>query len=228
MIKEQLRWKMLAGIITETQYKEKIEEIDSMGRVGKSTPAPGYENEKKSWKKSQRKKLEKRNWDEKFKKILSDLYQDASKGLIYTSPSPNPNDGMTVYVDENGKYKYLLTGEKNIGLGEVPYYNKTVQPSSKSTSSPYKLDIPNFNAIIHAVLNSGVQGPFPLPPNGRYHIKPKLPNFQFGGKGGTIIQIGWVGYVVDLSKFTTEGNPEFGTPHKLGNNLAFIPYHFTD
>ena len=40
MTKEQLRMQMLAGIITESQYKEEIEELDSVGKIGKSYPAP--------------------------------------------------------------------------------------------------------------------------------------------------------------------------------------------
>jgi len=53
MTKEQLRMQMLAGIITESQYKKEIEEIDSIGKIGKSYPAPGtetstsYEKDKK-------------------------------------------------------------------------------------------------------------------------------------------------------------------------------------
>jgi hypothetical protein len=43
MNKETLRMQMLAGIITEGQYKEEIEEIDSMGKIGKSYPVPGTE-----------------------------------------------------------------------------------------------------------------------------------------------------------------------------------------
>jgi len=43
MNKETLRMQMLAGIITEGQYKEKMEEIDSMGKIGKSYPAPETE-----------------------------------------------------------------------------------------------------------------------------------------------------------------------------------------
>ncbi len=46
MTQEQLRMQMLAGIITESQYKEKMEEVDSMGKVGNSYPAPGAETEK--------------------------------------------------------------------------------------------------------------------------------------------------------------------------------------
>jgi len=41
MTQEQLRMQFLSGIITESQYKEKMEEIDSMGKIGKSYPAPG-------------------------------------------------------------------------------------------------------------------------------------------------------------------------------------------
>ena len=40
MTQEQLRMQMLAGIITEGQYKEKMDEADSYSRVGKSYPAP--------------------------------------------------------------------------------------------------------------------------------------------------------------------------------------------
>ena len=40
MTQEQLRMQMLAGIITEGQYKEKLEEEDSMGKIGNSYPAP--------------------------------------------------------------------------------------------------------------------------------------------------------------------------------------------
>ena len=41
MNKEQLRMQMLAGIITEGQYKEKMEEEEVRGKIGKSYPAPG-------------------------------------------------------------------------------------------------------------------------------------------------------------------------------------------
>jgi hypothetical protein len=44
MTQEQLRMQMLAGIITEGQYKEKMEEVDSMGKIKKSYPAPGFDS----------------------------------------------------------------------------------------------------------------------------------------------------------------------------------------
>ena len=41
MTQEQLRMQMLAGIITEGQYKAKLQEEDTMGKIGKSYPVPG-------------------------------------------------------------------------------------------------------------------------------------------------------------------------------------------
>ena len=41
MNKEQLRMQMLAGIITEGQYKKEVEEIEVRGKIGKSYPSPG-------------------------------------------------------------------------------------------------------------------------------------------------------------------------------------------
>jgi hypothetical protein len=216
---------MLAGIITESQYKAKLEEEEVTGKVGKQYAAPGYEDEIKGNKKKIKRALEKKSWEEKFKKIIFELYKDASQGLIFTSKDPIDSD-RAVFVDENGKYKYLLTGERNEGLIEVPYTTTYVLPKSKAVSPPNELDISNFNAIIHAVLNSGVGGVFP-----KYAVHFKnsdVEKFQFGGGGGNIIKIGYVGYVVDPSKFSTEGNPEFGTLHKLSNNLAWIPYDFKD
>ena len=225
MNKETLRMQMLAGIITESQYKERVEEVDSMGKIGKSHLSPEYKDEGNKFKKSQKIKLKKQTDNVKFKKMISDIYQDASQGLIFTSKDPIDSD-RAVFVDENGKYKYLLTGERNEGLVEVPYTTKYVLPKSKAVSPPNELDISNFNAIIHAVLNSGVGGVFP-----KYAVHFKnsdVGKFQFGGGGGNIIKIGYVGYVVDPSKFSTEGNPEFGTLHKLSNNLAWIPFDFKD
>jgi hypothetical protein len=83
MTQEQLRMQMLAGIITESQYKEKIEEVDSMGKIGKSYPAPGSEdsisNEKTGPFNQPPYKNEKwmKNWEPKFKilKSIMDEYK---------------------------------------------------------------------------------------------------------------------------------------------------------
>jgi len=64
MKKEQLRMQMLAGIITENQYKEKMEEADSMGRIGKSYNAPGTEDSFSNEKEKKDKKRKKNvTWD---------------------------------------------------------------------------------------------------------------------------------------------------------------------
>ena len=41
MNNEFLKMQKLAGLITESEYKAKLEEEDVMGRIGKSYPAPG-------------------------------------------------------------------------------------------------------------------------------------------------------------------------------------------
>lgn len=75
MNKEQLRMQMLAGVITESQYKKEMEEADSMGRIGKSYNAPGNVsngdklNLSKKWMKK---------WKPKFKQIktIMNRYED--------------------------------------------------------------------------------------------------------------------------------------------------------
>ena len=63
MTKEQLRMQMLAGIITESQYKEEIEEIDSMGKIGKSYPAPGFDSVPDEENKKNKEKEKNITWD---------------------------------------------------------------------------------------------------------------------------------------------------------------------
>ena len=83
MTQEQLRMQMLAGIITESQYKEKIEEVDSMGKIGKSYPAPGSEDSVSDEETSSfnrppyRDEKWMKNWEPKFKilKSIMDEYK---------------------------------------------------------------------------------------------------------------------------------------------------------
>ena len=80
MTKEQLRMQMLAGIITESQYKEEIEELDSMGKIGKSYPAPGAEDSvsNEEDKKDEDKKEKNLTWDtNKVAKNVAAAAQDA-------------------------------------------------------------------------------------------------------------------------------------------------------
>ena len=227
MKKEQLRMQMLAGIITEGEYKAKLEEIDSIGKVGKQYAAPGYEDEVKGNKTKIKKALERKSWEEKFKKMVFDLYNDASQGLIFVSDNGVSKHPEAVYVDEKGKYKYLLTPEynkyhdTNFGLSEIGDTYSVVLPKSEAIAPPYKLDINNFYSIIRAVLQPGPRD---------YHV-----NFfpdrtykkdSFGGGGGTMIQIGYSGYVVETSKFSREGNPNFGFPEEIGNGMSWVSFRF--
>jgi hypothetical protein len=219
---------MLAGIITESQYKAKLEEEDSMGKIGKAYAAPGYEDEVKGNKTKLRRAIENDAFTAKFKKILFELYNDASQGLIFVSKNPEGNDA--VYVDENGKYKYLLTGEWNNGLGEIPGINKRVLPKSKAVSPPNKLDFNNFYPILRAVLQSRLKGPGLLGDSNWvvvYHAD-GVGKFKFGGGGGKMIMIGYSGYIIELSKFSRDGNTEFGFPEELGNDIGWVSYDFRD
>ncbi len=205
-----------------------VNEEDSMGKIGKQYAAPGQEKEVKGKKKEIKWELERQNANEFFKKTVSEIYNDASQGLIFVAPNPESPERKSVFVDEKGKYKYLLTGEKNYGVGEVPYTNSIILPKSEAVSSPNKLDSFNFHIILRAVLQSEVQGPFKLPPNGKYQVS-YAPDGTYRGieNVGNLIKVGWAGYVVELSKFSRV-NPDFGFPQKLGGDLAWVSYRFRD
>lgn len=99
---ETLRLQKLAGIITESQYKEKMEEVDSMGKIGKSYPAPGYEdsisNEKNNSNNQKLSKKEKwmKNWEPKFKIIKSIMDEYKNRG-------EDPIGSFTEFGKEVGK-----------------------------------------------------------------------------------------------------------------------------
>ena len=82
MTQEQLRMQMLAGILTESQYKEKIEEIDSYGKVGKSYPAPSTPEPIK-----------------KINRIISDI----PRKKIFTGKS-SKSDANVIYFDDNDPF----------------------------------------------------------------------------------------------------------------------------
>jgi len=82
MTQEQLRMQMLAGIITENQYKEKIEEIDSYGKVGKSYPAPSTPEPIKN-----------------INRIISDI----PRKKIFTGKS-SKSDANVIYFDDNDPF----------------------------------------------------------------------------------------------------------------------------
>ena len=222
MTQEQLRMQMLAGIITEGQYKEKMEEADSYSRVGKQYPAPGYEDMKKGEKKELKREIDIQSRTAKWKKMIFDLYNDASQGLIFVSQPPEniDTDYDAVYVDENSKYKNLLTGKYNEGLGAIRSTHQKVLPKSEAPSPPYKLDFDNFYRIIRAVLQSGADGSM-------YQVK-FLPDF-ISSTGVDMVQIGYVGYVIDTSsKEFKRSDPDFGFPEKINNEMSWVSFRFRD
>ena len=77
MDKEQLRMQMLAGIITEGQYKEKMEEVDSMGKIGASYPAP--ETTKLSFTPEQKEKYQ----NALIKKFYKDIKKEDEYEAVY-------------------------------------------------------------------------------------------------------------------------------------------------
>jgi hypothetical protein len=98
MTKEQLRMQMLAGIITESQYKEKMEEVDSMGRIGKSYPAPGTEKTPDSTQSSSSSPIESSEESEKkqLRKKARDLYED-----IVTNSKLRGSDYLDIIVQNS-------------------------------------------------------------------------------------------------------------------------------
>jgi hypothetical protein len=193
----------------------KIKEIDSYGKIGKQYPAPEYEDELKGKLTNQKRLLRKKMSQDKFAKITKDLFDDASKGLIFISDYPKDNKYSALFVDENSKYKNLLTGKENYGLNDIPYtYNKAL-PKSEAITPPHKLDIRTFRKIIYGVLTSG--------PGETFYITNFLPDSVTGI--GDMIQVGRGGYVVEKSKFKRESS-DYGFPQELGNGLAYVPFFF--
>jgi hypothetical protein len=229
MTQEQLRMQMLAGIITEGQYKEKMEEEDSYGKVGKQYPAPGYEDMKKGKVKDNKETLRQQIQGLSRAKDIQTLYNDASQGLIFVSQSPKKVEGYTdlsekkraVYVDENSKYKNLLTGEGNDGLD--PFWDtiQRVLPKSESPSSPYKLDFDNFWRILKAVYSDY--------PRTKWLIQRIISDYS--GLGADMLQLPYAGKLVDVSSSRTkeklesiENSDDYGKIIKISDNLWWINF----
>ena len=79
MNKEQLRMQMLAGIITESQYKAKLEEEDSMGKIGKSYPAPGYDSDDDEDKEITLTPQQKKAWEDAMIETFYDIKDQFGK-----------------------------------------------------------------------------------------------------------------------------------------------------
>ena len=136
MTQEQLRMQMLAGIITESQYKEKMEEEDSYSRVGKSYPAPSNPEPIK-----------------KINRVISDM---ARKKIFLGRP--NEEESKVVYFDDNDSFYSPLKkstkegGETNICLDSIGDTQRYPQPISENPNiTPLEINISNFYSILAAV-----------------------------------------------------------------------------
>jgi hypothetical protein len=139
MTQEQLRMQMLAGIITEGQYKEKMEEVDSMDKMGNSSQAPG--NTKVTLASERRKDFE----DAIFKRFKELKDEDGPEGAVYDIPyatrdilaniliGRNPNE----YWDGEDEWEEALT-DKGIDLGEFKDYAGVLEKeiSRGNTNNP--------------------------------------------------------------------------------------------
>jgi hypothetical protein len=139
MTKEQLRMQMLAGIITESQYKEKMEEEEIMGRVGKSYPAPG--NTEVTLASKHRKDFE----DAIVKRFKEMKKEDGPEEAVYDLPyatrdilaniltGRKPNE----YWDGDSEREEALT-DKGIDLNEFENYTDGLEReiSRGNTNNP--------------------------------------------------------------------------------------------
>ena len=126
MTKEQLRMQMLAGIITEGQYKKEVEEIDSMGKVGKQYAAPGssstsseYEPEQPTLTPKQKEKYQ----DSLIKLFYNDL-DDEDEGGPYEAVYNLSYNSQLILAN-------LLSGYKSLNddwWGTGDWYSKNTNP----------------------------------------------------------------------------------------------------
>ena len=135
MTKEQLRMQMLAGIITESQYKEKMEEEEIMGKVGKSYPAPSTPEPIKN-----------------IHRIISDVAR--KKIILGKSNNPEVDSNMIYFDDKDPFYspleKYGEDSENGVYcLTRGSYTYPFLQPISQNPNvTPLKLDLMNLHSIL--------------------------------------------------------------------------------
>jgi len=129
MTQEQLRMQMLAGIITESQYKEELSE--------------------KSQAKDDEETLRQNTNAVSDVRILKGLLSDIQQKKIFTAP--NANGKRTIFVDENSQYKDLIgkfpEGRRPV-LGNTSY---NIEPASKAESSPDQPTFASLGSIFQAL-----------------------------------------------------------------------------
>jgi hypothetical protein len=129
MTQEQLRMQMLAGIITEGQYKAKLNE-------GKN-------------KKDKKESLRQQTNSVNDTNILKNLVNDIQQKKIFTAL--NSSGKRTIFVDENSQYKNLIGKSPYVMdplLGNTSY---NIEPASKAEASPDKPTFDSLGSIFYAL-----------------------------------------------------------------------------
>ncbi len=157
MGKEQLRMQMLAGIITESQYKKEVEEIEVRGKIGKSYPAPGYTSDKDDGENKeitltpQQKKVYEKAMIKSFKETKK---EDGPDEAIHNLPYASERILANIILGKDPQQHYFESDfdmedelkEKGIDLDEfTDYYRKLQREFSRgSTNNPQIKDIQSW------------------------------------------------------------------------------------
>lgn len=153
MTKEQLRMQMLAGIITESQYKAKLEEEDVMGKIGKSYPAPGSTEVTLT---PQQKKVWEDAMIERFKEMVVDEEEGDVEEAIYDIPYATKDILANILTgrkpdelwERNSERENALKG-KGISIDEFESYADDIEREFErgATNNP---EIKNIQSWIKA------------------------------------------------------------------------------
>ena len=206
MTNEQLRMQMLAGIITESQYKEKMTEIE-MG-------------EKKPMSRDDKETLRQQNNAIKDTETLKRISNDIQQKKIFTSKTPGRTDGLvSIFVDENSQYKNLIGTkiERSPALGNTAL---TIQPSSKAETFPDEPTHASLGRIFNALYPERY-----ITYSGASSSDTKAPQVNFYNSG----------FLVDASSPETknfmkqnENVDDFGAIRELNKNTWWIDFRYRD
>lgn len=144
MTNEQLRMQMLAGIITESQYKKEVEEIEVRGKIGKSYPAPGFDSvpDKENQKDKENERYEFMGKPDHYKYIVAYFNEDRSRKQNPDLKKHTAEIIQTIKDDWGDKYnpdkehiKYLQKHIKD----KYAYYEK------RKNDPEFQKDLKNIN-----------------------------------------------------------------------------------
>lgn len=144
MNQEILRVNFLAGLLTESEYKEKVKEEESRGRIGKSYPAPGSDfNKDKLELNPQQKIVYEKAMIKSFKETKK---EDGPDEAIHNLPYASKRILANILLGKDPQQHYFESDfdredelkEKGIDLDEFKdYYRKLDSEFSRgSTNNP--------------------------------------------------------------------------------------------